>query len=186
MRQKHVTINALSPSAAPSPNSPTSPNRDLAPNDGTTTPIHRLSCEDGCRTPTIEIHRPSTGDIERNDHALGTLSNNSSHHRLPHTHHGIFGRASANVSVISFSERLLEKLQWRERIRHYTWTFFTMTMATGGIANVLYTGMRKAWLNCGNVAANTESDKFHFGFAACMPLASSSCCSTSSSSLSIS
>jgi hypothetical protein len=33
-----------------------------------------------------------------------------------------------------------EKLSWRERLRHFTWTWFTMTMATGGIANVLYTG----------------------------------------------
>jgi hypothetical protein len=32
------------------------------------------------------------------------------------------------------------KLSFRERIRHFTWTWFTMTMATGGIANVLYTG----------------------------------------------
>lgn len=31
-------------------------------------------------------------------------------------------------------------LGFRERIRHFTWTWFTMTMATGGIANVLYTG----------------------------------------------
>lgn len=31
-------------------------------------------------------------------------------------------------------------LKWRERVRHFTWTWFTMTMATGGIANVLYTG----------------------------------------------
>lgn len=31
-------------------------------------------------------------------------------------------------------------LSWRERIRHFTWTWFCMTMATGGIANVLYTG----------------------------------------------
>jgi hypothetical protein len=30
------------------------------------------------------------------------------------------------------------KLPVRERIRHFTWTWFTMTMATGGIANVLY------------------------------------------------
>ena len=29
---------------------------------------------------------------------------------------------------------------WRKRIRHFTWTFFTMTMATGGVANVLHTG----------------------------------------------
>lgn len=32
------------------------------------------------------------------------------------------------------------KLGWKERIRHFTWTWFCMTMATGGIANVLYTG----------------------------------------------
>ena len=30
------------------------------------------------------------------------------------------------------------KLPIRERVRHFTWTWFTMTMATGGIANVLY------------------------------------------------
>lgn len=30
-------------------------------------------------------------------------------------------------------------LGFRERIRHFTWTWFCMTMATGGIANVLYT-----------------------------------------------
>jgi hypothetical protein len=33
------------------------------------------------------------------------------------------------------------KIGFRGRIRHFTWTWFTMTMATGGIANVLYTGM---------------------------------------------
>lgn len=37
-------------------------------------------------------------------------------------------------------------LSWRERIRHFTWTWFTMTMATGGIANVLYTGMISPFL----------------------------------------
>ncbi|RAK98018.1 putative C4-dicarboxylate transporter/malic acid transport protein [Aspergillus ibericus CBS 121593] len=29
-------------------------------------------------------------------------------------------------------------LGWKKRIRHITWAFFTLTMATGGIANVLY------------------------------------------------
>jgi len=32
------------------------------------------------------------------------------------------------------------EIGFRGRIRHFTWTWFTMTMATGGIANVLYTG----------------------------------------------
>ena len=31
-------------------------------------------------------------------------------------------------------------LPWRERLKHFTWSFFTITMATGGIANVLYAG----------------------------------------------
>lgn len=37
------------------------------------------------------------------------------------------------------SSRGKASLSWRQRIRHFTWTWFTLTMATGGIANVLYT-----------------------------------------------
>jgi hypothetical protein len=32
------------------------------------------------------------------------------------------------------------KLSWKKRIRHITWAYFTLTMATGGLANVFYEG----------------------------------------------
>jgi hypothetical protein len=35
-------------------------------------------------------------------------------------------------------DRYIHQLAIKERVRHFTWTWFTMTMATGGIANVLY------------------------------------------------
>ena len=38
---------------------------------------------------------------------------------------------------LSLSNKIKD-LPWRERVKHYTWTYFTMTMATGGIANVLH------------------------------------------------
>lgn len=32
----------------------------------------------------------------------------------------------------------LSALNWRQRLKHFTWTFFTITMATGGLSSVLY------------------------------------------------
>jgi hypothetical protein len=37
-----------------------------------------------------------------------------------------------------------EELSWKQRIRHFTWAYFTLTMATGGIANVLYNSKRSS------------------------------------------
>ena len=33
---------------------------------------------------------------------------------------------------------LFEQSHWRERVRHFTFAFFTLTMATDGTANVIY------------------------------------------------
>lgn len=51
------------------------------------------------------------------------------------------GNDGANGVEEDEVEARKENLSFRERIRHFTWTWFTMTMATGGIANVLYSGM---------------------------------------------
>jgi hypothetical protein len=32
-------------------------------------------------------------------------------------------------------------LSWKQRMQHVTWAWFTLTMATGGIANVVHDGM---------------------------------------------
>ncbi|KAK2734873.1 hypothetical protein FQN57_001436 [Myotisia sp. PD_48] len=52
------------------------------------------------------------------------------------------------VSVqMQWTDGLPTKLSWKERIRHLTWAFFTLTMATGGLANVMYNVPFKArWI----------------------------------------
>ena len=99
--------------------------------------------QDGHRTSTIEDYAcqncgPTTPSGARTPNLVATpdghLTPNSAHHRPPHFRHHL------DPSNSSLAQSILDKLHWRERIRHYTWTFFTMTMATGGIANVVYAG----------------------------------------------
>lgn len=89
--------------------------------------------QDGYRTPTVEDYQQHVREAQLRPRRPG-LSNRGSRIRIPTA-----GMLS-NLSSVSIGQSILEQLEWRERIRHYTWTFFTMTMATGGIANVLYSG----------------------------------------------
>lgn len=40
--------------------------------------------------------------------------------------------------VEKLEDVLPARLSFKQRMKHFTWTWFTMTMATGGVANVLY------------------------------------------------
>ncbi|KAI9673454.1 MAG: hypothetical protein M1817_002916 [Caeruleum heppii] len=94
--------------------------------------------QDGYRTPTIE-------DIERHVGA--------SRHRFPRNPASgsdapMFGRAEEQTTNSSGRSEendvengrtgLEARMRFMQRIEHFTWSWFTMTMATGGIANVIH------------------------------------------------
>lgn len=146
---KHVTIDS---DAAP-PDAPSAPYLGFSSNYSLSA-AQEPPAEDGeCRSPTSE--RFDVESVHTEQHRFRRVSNvstHSSHHPLTQTktqtqtsHHvhyskKVFSQPLINGSVVGLGERLLEKLHWRERLRHFTWSFFTMTMATGGIANVIYEG----------------------------------------------
>lgn len=103
-------------------------------------PEHILCPEDECyRISTAEDHGRNCGQsTEQQCH--GEFFGRPQSHPQLHSPTMLRDHLPSRDSFVPLA--LLEKkLEWRERIRHFTWTFFTMTMATGGIANVLYTGM---------------------------------------------
>lgn len=77
--------------------------------------------QDGYRTPIVEDYQQPVREGPR---------------RLRLSNRG----SRPNRSWTSLDKGIAGGLEWKERIRHYTWTFFTITMATGGIANVIYSG----------------------------------------------
>ena len=143
MKEKRVTID--DPSTRIGSEEPQGTVKDETNNyHGMHIPKHiRSPGQDGYRTPTIEDYAvqnggPTTPSGAQTPNGVATSNGhstpNSMHLRQPHARHHL------NLSSSSLAHNILDKLHWRERIRHYTWTFFTMTMATGGIANVLHTG----------------------------------------------
>ena len=144
--EKHVSIDDPSPTLSSGRGNheghETPKNGGITPRRGALpVPKHMLSPgQDGYRTPTIEDYEmhsygppPHFRDVEPSNHTL--------HFQMPQLSPGHANRHSLNSSNGNMALQILEKLHWRERIRHYTWTFFTLTMATGGIANVLYEGI---------------------------------------------
>lgn len=66
---------------------------------------------------------------------------------------------------------LIKKIGWRQRIEHFTWTWFTMTMATGGIANVMYvSGCLASELNCVQLGADIKQRLDTAAFSLSTPL----------------
>ncbi len=84
--------------------------------------------QEGYRTPMIEDYEQAS---THQAHQVVHPSPGQPDTRLNVQRPGLSTHHSINLSNLSFSPTLLEKLQWRERIRHFTWTFFTLTMATG-------------------------------------------------------
>lgn len=110
--------------------------------------------EDGYRTPTIE-------DAERTLSILGVPEAPNSVTRDLHTTaldaalQRVSSRQTATQEQKEYANgsgpndatlnrtrtaSTASALGWKGRIRHITWAYFTLTMATGGLANVLYEG----------------------------------------------
>ena len=87
--------------------------------------------QEGYRTPTIE-------DYDEHEKRRNQLENDLSQSQLQMPG-GVLSLFSETRDHLNLTKSL-EKMVWKERLRHFTWTFFTMTMATGGIANVIHAG----------------------------------------------
>jgi hypothetical protein len=100
--------------------------------------------DDGWRTPTIEdAHHPANlysdhdpDDFDLNRHFETCHHRHSRSHRL-HSASEEMRDPPSNDSSINSQPKCLP---WRQRLKHVTWAWFTLTMATGGIANVICGG----------------------------------------------
>ena len=89
---------------------------------------------DGYRTPTIEDIEQHSSSTNHDDLLPGSS--------LSHAFSALTSRLPVKGNLAERSKlglRLeVEHIHWKRRIRHFTWSYFTLTMATGGIANCLY------------------------------------------------
>lgn len=114
--------------------------------------------DDGYRTPTIEDAQRTLAVLAVTD--APSLGNNASEvhtSALEAALHKVASRATDQTAsnkelshcmdrdgaelTRKVTDASASKLSWKKRIRHITWAYFTLTMATGGLANVLYEGI---------------------------------------------
>lgn len=116
--------------------------------------------DDGYRTPTIEDAERTLYILENGDSPAGRVRDVHAS-ALAAMRQRASSRATANslrnneslenkelhgrqCDESTLSQQRTEASQssigWKKRIRHVTWAYFTITMATGGLANVLYEG----------------------------------------------
>jgi hypothetical protein len=104
--------------------------------------IERLLPENGYESPR---------ELENEDGFFGNIIGNGTHRvggrkpsRRGQTSVGVESPEARNdvsrsdTGLVGEEDRDAKKVGIRDRVGCYTWTWFTMTMATGGIANVLH------------------------------------------------
>ncbi|KAK7211615.1 hypothetical protein V2G26_018793 [Clonostachys chloroleuca] len=95
----------------------------------------------GTMTPVSQIHVHSRPAL---------LTRPSYVAALPPDPHVLSASLAALDDVVATAEKIPpnSKVSIKDRIKCYQWTYFTMTMATGGVANVIYgLGYTSAWVN---------------------------------------
>lgn len=111
--------------------------------------------EDGYRTPTIEDAEQTLSDLngDRPNSAVREVHTSALEAALQRATSRVTD-ATTNKEYnncrdqdgLSLTRRVTDtppsRLSWKKRIRHVTWAYFTLTMATGGLANVFYEGKR--------------------------------------------
>ncbi|KAJ5832614.1 hypothetical protein N7474_000925 [Penicillium riverlandense] len=106
---------------------------------------------EGYRTPTIEDAERIQSMMEQGDspgsrvHDVRTSAHDAAMKRSSSrtAEEPSHGSKESHVpeydgSILSRRRTDPSKLSWKKRFRHVTWAYFTLTMATGGLANVLY------------------------------------------------
>jgi hypothetical protein len=108
---------------------------------------------DGYRTPTIE-------DPEHHAHPWNSKRRYVTDQSTFHSFRGLQNdRFTSSPNAVDHKTSADETdderpkyLTWKQRMKHVTWAYFTLTMATGGIANVISAGRLPAPVRWTNVA----------------------------------